>query len=182
MLLVIFFLKIWELFLENCIGNNCSKNGILKKGKYLESTNGIYTLKLQENGNLEIFCQNVSIWETKTINNNVDLLYFDPNGNLVLFGNNKSIIWAAGIGLDPTKLIMQDDGNLVLYKDDDQSVWSTSTNNKCHSDKGLKLFLFLLFLIKTYFFTVLRGGFRGAGGGWARRCTRPLYFLQSLAF
>ena len=92
---------------------------------------------------MEIFCQNVSIWETKTIYNNVDFLYFDPNGNLVLFGKDESIIWAAGIGLDATKLIMQDDGNLVLYKDDDQSVWSTGTNNKCHSDKGLKLFSFL---------------------------------------
>ena len=116
---------------------------------------------------MEIFCQNVSIWETKTINNNVDFLYFDPNGNLVLFGKDKSIIWAAGIGLDATKLIMQDDGNLVLYKDDDQSVWSTSTNNKCHSDKGLKLFclFFFLFLIKPYCYTVLRRGrFKGVEG------------------
>ena len=150
-------------FIENCVGNNCSTNGILKRGKYLESKTGIYRLKLQENGNLEIFCQNVSVWETKTINNNVDFLYFDSNGNLVLFGKDKSIIWAAGIGLDATKLIMQDDGNLVLYKDDNQSVWSTDTNNKCHSDKGLKLFPFLLFLIKAYCYTLLGGGFRLAG-------------------
>ena len=106
----------------------------------------------------------MSVWETKTINNNVDFLYFDPNGNLALFGKDKSIIWAAGTGLDSTKLIMQDDGNLVLYKDDDESVWSTGTNNKCHSNKGLKLFPFPLFLIKNYFYTVLRGGLRGVAG------------------
>ena len=81
----------------------------------------------------------------------------------MLFGKDKSIIWAAGIGLDATKLIMQDDGNLVLYKDGDQSVWSTGTNNKCHSDKGLKLFPFLLFLIKSYCYTVLGSWFRVAG-------------------
>ena len=150
-------------FIENCVGNNCSTNGILKRGKYLEFTTGIYRLKLQENGNLEIFCQNVSVWETKTINKNVDFLYFDSNGSLVLFGKNKSIIWAAGIGLDATKLIMQDDGNLALYKDGDQSVWSTGTNNKCHSVKGLKLFPFLLFLIKAYCYTVLESAFRVAG-------------------
>ena len=69
----------------------------LQEGKYLESTTGRYRLKLQVNGNLEIFCQNVSIWETKTVNDNVDFLYFDPNGNLVLFGIDESVIWAAGI-------------------------------------------------------------------------------------
>ena len=84
-------------FTENCVGNNCSANGILKRGKYLESTTGICRLKVQENGNLEIFCQNVSVWETKTINNNVDFLYFDSKGNLVLFGKDKSIIWTARI-------------------------------------------------------------------------------------
>ena len=150
-------------FIENCVGNNCSTNGILKRGKYLESTTGIHKLKLQENENLEIFCQNVS------------------NGNLVLFGKDKSIIWAAGIGLDATKLIMQDDGNLVLYKDGDQSVWSTGTNNKCHSDKGWKLFLFLLFLIKAYCYTVLGDGFRVAGQDPSLPLAPP-YFFQSLAF
>ena len=63
-----------------------------------------------------MFCQNVSIWETKTVNDNVDFLYFDPIGNLVLFGIDESVIWAAGIGEHATTLIMQDDGNLVLYK------------------------------------------------------------------
>ena len=88
----------------------------------------------------------MSVWQSKTINNNVDFLYFDPNGNLVLFGKDESIIWAAGIGLYATKLIMQDDGNLVLHKDalpihiiqDDKLVfhkndavilWSTDANN-----------------------------------------------------
>ena len=67
---------------------------------------------------------------------------------------------------------MQDDGNLVLHKDGDQSVWSTGTNNKCHSDKGLKLFPFLLFLIKSYCYIVLGGGFRVAG----QDPSPPLFF------
>ena len=48
-------------FTENCVGNNCSANGILKRGKYLESTTGIYRLKLQENGNLDIFSKCVNM-------------------------------------------------------------------------------------------------------------------------
>ena len=95
---------------------------------------------------MEKFCQNVSIWETKTVNDNVDFLYFDPIGNLVLFGIDESVIWAAGIGEHATTLIMQDDGNLVLYKDDSQSVWSTGTSNKYHADKGFKFPLFFVFI------------------------------------
>ena len=105
-------------------------------------------------------------------NNHVDFLYFDSNGSLVLFAKDKSIIWATRIGLDETKLIIQDDGNLALYKDGDQSVWSTGTNNKSHSVKGLKLFPFLLFLIKAYCYTVLEGAFRVAG----QDPSPPLFF------
>ena len=95
---------------------------------------------------MEIFCQNTSIWETKTVNDHVDFLYFDPNGNLVLFGIDESVIWAAGIGEYATTLIMQDDSNLVLYKDDSQSVWSTGTSNKCHANKGFKFLFFFVFI------------------------------------
>ena len=105
----------------------------------------------------------MSVWETKTISNNVDFLYFDPKGNLVLFGKGESIIWATGIGLDAIKLKMQDNGKLVLYKDGPPIymmqdgklllihkggsviVRSTGTNNGCHSEKGLNFFcLFVL--------------------------------------
>lgn len=96
-------------------------------------------LKLQENGNLEIFCENVSVWESNTTNDNVKFLYFDVHGNLVLLANDNSTVWSASIGPNAVKLLMQDDGNVVLYNDDDQSVWTTRTKDKCYSHKGLKL-------------------------------------------
>ena len=117
-------------------------NGLLLSVEWLETSrisgkvNSRYELKLQESGNLEIFCQNISIWESKTTNDNADFLYFDQHGNLVIFGKDDSILWSAGIGQNAEKLVMQDDGNVVLYKDDGRSVWATGTNDKCHSDKG----------------------------------------------
>ena len=110
----------------------------MEKGKYLQSSTGRYKLKLQQSGNLEIFCQNISIWESKTTTDNVDFLYFDQRGNLVLFGKDNSIVWSAAIGQNAEKLVMQDDGNVVLYKGDGQDVWATGTNDKCYSDKGSK--------------------------------------------
>ena len=109
---------------------------------------------------MEIFCQKISIWESKTTNHNVDLLHFDQRGNLVIFGKDDSILWSAGIGQNAEKLVMQDDGNVVLYKDDGRSVWATGTNDKCHSDKRSKLtfrkpnwikILFLFYLILWHF-------------------------------
>ena len=49
--------------LARCNGDTYSRNGILEKGKYLESSNGKYRLKLKVNGNLEIFCGNISVWK-----------------------------------------------------------------------------------------------------------------------
>ena len=125
--------------LARCNGDTCSGNEILEKGKYLESSNGKYRLKLKVNGNLEIFCGNISVWKSKTISDNVKFLYFDLHGNVVLYGKDNSIVWSPGIGKNAEKLIMQDDGNVVLYKSDGQSVWATETKDKCHSDGGLKL-------------------------------------------
>ena len=105
---------------------------------------------------MEIFWQKISIWESKTTNDNVDFLYFDQRGNLVIFEKDDSIVWSAGFRQNAEKLVMQDDGNVLLYKGDGQSVWATGTNDKCHSDKGSKLtfrkpnwikILFLFYLI-----------------------------------
>ena len=103
----------------------------------------IYSLPLEDTNSSykrvetwKSFCQNISIWESKTTNDNADFLYFDQHGNLVIFGKDDSILWSAGIGQNAEKLVMQDDGNVVLYKDDGRSVWATGTNDKCHSDKG----------------------------------------------
>lgn len=129
-----------KLFLDKCNGDTCNRNGILKKGKYLKSKNGRYKLQLQEDGNLEIFCRTISIWQSKTINEKVDFLYFDVHGNLVLFGKDGSVIWSVALGQNANRLIMQGDGNLVLYLEDNRSVWASDTNNKCDSNKGLKFY------------------------------------------
>ena len=46
-----FMLLFWKFSLANCNADTCARNGILKKGKYLQSSTGRYELKLQESGN-----------------------------------------------------------------------------------------------------------------------------------
>lgn len=108
-------------------------------------------MKLRENGNLEIFCGNISVWKSKTISDNVKFLYFDLHGTLVLYGKDGSIVWSPGIGNNAEKLIMQDDGNAVIYKSNGQKVWATDTKDKCHSDEGSKLTFYKIKFEKSIF-------------------------------
>ena len=112
--------------------------GVLKKGKHLQSNNGIFKLTLQENGSLEILCRNKSIWSTDTITDNVDFMYLKTNGKLVLYGKDETDVWetdtSSGV-FEPQKVQLKNDGNLVLLDQFNSVVWASSTDSVC--DQGL---------------------------------------------
>ena len=121
--------------------------GVIKKGKYLQSNNGIFKLILQENGNLEILCKGKSIWSTDTITAKVDFMYFKENGKLVLYSKDDTDLWTTNTEdsfFKPHKLVLQNDGNLVLLGTFGNAVWSSGTNGIC--GQGLYFFLAALSL------------------------------------
>ena len=120
--------------LGNCHGDTCTHMGVLKKGKYLRSNNGIFKLILQENGNLEILCKTKPIWSTRTITNKVDFLYFKQNGKLVLYSKDETDLWTGNIKdsfFEPLTLLLQNVGNLVLLDGFNQAQWSSGTGDIC---------------------------------------------------
>ena len=122
-------LHFW-LFSEKCQGEKCSRNGILRRNKYLESSNGKYQLHLRENGNLVLTCGARAIWTSYTTNNTVDFLYFDEDGtNLILLGKDNSTIWRAPMTRLGKRLVLQDDGKLVLYNSCNRSIWEKGNKN-----------------------------------------------------
>ena len=122
-------LRFW-LFLENCQGEKCIRNGILRKGKYLKSRNNKYQLHLRKNGNLVLTCGARPIWTSYTINNTVNFFYFDEDGtNLILRGKDNSTIWRAQTTMLGEKLVLQDDGKLVLYNSCNKSIWEKGNEN-----------------------------------------------------
>ena len=126
------------MFLENCNGDTCTQMGVLKKGKHLQSKNGIFKLTLQENGSLEILCRNKSIWSTDTITDNVDFMYLKTNGKLVLYGKDETDVWETDTSysvFEPQKLQLKNDGNLVLLDQFNSVVWASATDSVC--DQGL---------------------------------------------
>ena len=127
-------LLIFYFVLGKCYEDHCLQNSALKPGNFIKSKNGLYTFILQQNGKLEIFCGESSIWSANGPDNNIKKFIFQRNSNLVVYRNDNSVAWGAGLGgrtPKGQKLVMQNDGNLVMYDGDDKAVWNTATYNKC---------------------------------------------------
>jgi surface antigen len=58
------------------------------------------------------------------------VLMFQNDGNLVLYGNGHSLWQSGTSGQKGARLVMQTDGNLVMYRADNSVVWQTRTNNR----------------------------------------------------
>ena len=133
-------------FLDNCKQNRCNLNGILRKGKYLESNNKMYKLYLRENGNLVLTCQERPIWISFTSNKSVDFLYFDGEGtSLALRGKDNSNVWKVQTAMLGKKLVLQNNGKLVLYNSCNTSIWEKGGKKLCR--KGLFTLLNVQFFI-----------------------------------
>ena len=121
-------------FLENCEQEKCIRNGILRKGKHLQSRNEMYRLYLRENGNLVLTCQERSIWISFTFNKTVDFLYFDGEGtSLVLRGKDNSNVWKVQTAALGKELVLQNNGKLVLYNSCNKSIWEKGSKKLCRT-------------------------------------------------
>jgi LysM domain-containing protein len=98
----------------------------LVKGDSLTSSNGAYTLTLQDDGNLVLAARGRSIWASGTNGQDVVRAEVQPDGNFVLYTADKPV-WHSGTkGKKNVRLVLQDDRNLVLYAADGPA-WSTKT-------------------------------------------------------
>lgn len=104
----------------------------IKPGESRSSSNGIYKLSVESDGNIVITKNGAKIWEARTGGKNVSTLKMQKDGNLVAYTASEQAVWATGShgkGNSSCVLVMQDDGNLVIYKDGDNPIWSSGTRN-----------------------------------------------------
>ncbi|OSC24898.1 lectin [Mycobacterium vulneris] len=98
----------------------------LVRGESLASSNGAYTLTLEDDGNLVLASRGQALWSTSTEGQNVVRAEVQPDGNFVLYTADKPVWHTDTKGKKDVKLVLQDDRNLVLYASDGPA-WSTHT-------------------------------------------------------
>src|SRR5215207_7766902 len=98
----------------------------LERGQSLTSRNGVYTLTLQDDGNLVLAAGSESVWATGTNGQGVERLEVQKDGNCVLYTPDKPVWHTDTKGAKDVRLLLQDDRNLVLYGFDGPA-WSSNT-------------------------------------------------------
>lgn len=98
----------------------------LGRGESLASTNGAYTLTLQDDGNLVLASRGQALWDTSTNGQDVVRAEVQGDGNFVLYTPDKPVWHTDTKGKKDVRLVLQDDRNLVLYAADGPA-WSSHT-------------------------------------------------------
>lgn len=97
----------------------------LLPGKSLQSSNGLYTLVFQPDGNIVQYGQGgVVRWQSFTAGKIGARLTMQNDGNLVVYGPVSQVYWnAATFGNPGAGLVLQDDGNMVIYSSAGAPLW-----------------------------------------------------------
>jgi hypothetical protein len=103
---------------------------LLAKGSYIMSPAAHSALVMQPDGNLVLYSDSVSKWNTGTGGTGAHHLIMQTDGNLVLYDKVGQPKWFSGTGGNPNaRAVLQSDGNLVLYSSNGVPIWSTLTNS-----------------------------------------------------
>jgi outer membrane autotransporter protein len=108
------------------VGDTLTGGQKIVKGESLTSSNGAYTLTLQDDGNLVLASRGHAIWATDTEGQDVVRAEVQSDGNFVLYTADKPVWHTDTKGKKNVRLVLQDDRNLVLYAADGPA-WSTKT-------------------------------------------------------
>ena len=108
------------------MGDTLTEGQKLVKGESLTSSNGAYSLTLQDDGNLVLASRGHAIWASGTNGEDVVRAEVQSDGNFVLYTADKPVWHTDTKGKKNVRLVLQDDRNLVLYSADG-SAWSTKT-------------------------------------------------------
>ncbi len=108
------------------MGDTLNAGQQLGRGASLTSSNGAYTLTLQDDGNLVLAARGEAVWATGTDNQGVDRAEVQSDGNFVLYAGDTPKWNSDTQGKKGVRLVLQDDRNVVLYAADGPA-WSSRT-------------------------------------------------------
>ena len=110
------------------MGNCLNPNEQLNIDGFLTSTNGMFRLLMQRDGNLVLYrmVDQQPIWQSGTAGLPSQCALMQTDGNFVVYGPNGALWQSGTAGRAGAGLLMQDDGNLVIYYGQ-SPVWATNT-------------------------------------------------------
>jgi hypothetical protein len=96
----------------------------LKAGQYIRSANGLYTLQMQNHGNVTLTKKGSSVvlWDSGTYRFNAVLVMAQDGTLQVIWGRTR--IWSIGVNSPGAKLVLPDNGNLATYNTRGKAVWN----------------------------------------------------------
>ncbi len=106
--------------------NTLSAGRKLNPGASLRSSNGKYSLIMQEDGNLVLYRSGgTAIWSSLT-QTSPGFAILRQDGNFVLYERDGTTpFWATGTDVPSSKLILQESGNLALVSPFGKVLWQT---------------------------------------------------------
>jgi len=102
----------------------------LHGGMWLYSPDGLYTLRMQVDGNLVLYWKDRSLWASDTVGHVGDVAVMQGDGNFVIYQGRRAI-WSSGSGghgHGAFYLTVQNDGNVVIYASANKPIWATGTD------------------------------------------------------
>lgn len=119
------------------MGDTLTAGQQLGRGASLTSSNGAYTLTLQDDGNLVLAARGEAVWATGTDNQGIDRAEVQSDGNFVLYAGDTPKWHTDTKGKKDVKLVLQDDRNVVLYSADG-AAWSSRTETDAPPPEAAK--------------------------------------------
>lgn len=100
----------------------------LNPGDKLQSSNGLYTLQYQPDGNLVLY-SGVSTpqWSSGTNGQAAGYAVMQTDGNFAIYGADNGFQWNTGTTTAGSWIVLQADGNLVVYAPNGVALWETGS-------------------------------------------------------
>ncbi|HET9239711.1 MAG TPA: hypothetical protein VFO10_20795 [Oligoflexus sp.] len=100
----------------------------LKPGDRLQSSNGLYYVSYQTDGNLALYtAAGKFLWNTGT-SGPAGYASMQADGNFAIYTADGRFQWNTGTTTAGSRLILRDNGNLLVLTPDGQEVWASNTS------------------------------------------------------
>ena len=119
---------------------------VLGNDQMLMSSNSLYQVRMQNDGNLVLYKGSDAIWWSNTVGQGQSpykLVMHRADNHMVMYDKDSKVVWGTGAFLGKSfkdgaaqgYAIIQDDGNFVVYDGNGEVMWESQTSGGNKSSK-----------------------------------------------